>query len=41
MVEKVYNELVIQYSGDGFLHYAGEVEGATLQSGLIKKAAFE
>jgi subtilisin family serine protease len=41
MVSKVYNELIIQYSGDNFLHYAAEEEGATLQSSLSQKAAFE
>ena len=41
MVSKVYNQLIIQYSGDNFLHYAAEEEGATLQSGLSQKAAFE
>ena len=42
MVSKVYNELLIQYSGNaGFVHYANETEGATLQTGLTQKAAFE
>jgi hypothetical protein len=42
MVSKVYNELLIQYSGDaGFVHYANETEGATLQTGLTQKASFE
>ena len=41
MVSKVYNQLIIQYSGDNFLHYAAAEEGATLQSGLSQKAAFE
>ena len=41
MVTKVYNELIIQYAGDSFLHYSNETEGANLQSGLTQRAAFE
>ena len=41
MVSKVYNELIVQYSGDNFLHYAVAEEGETLQGGLNQKAAFE
>ena len=42
MVSKVYNEMLIQYSDDsGFVHYANETEGSTLQTGLTQKAAFE
>ena len=41
MVSKVYNELIVQYSGDNFLHYAAPEEGETLQDGLNQKAAFE
>ena len=41
MVTKVYNELIIQYAGDNFLHYSNETEGANLQSGLTQRAAFE
>ena len=42
MPSKSYNELIIQYSNDeGFLHYANEIEGATLDQSLSRKAAFE
>ena len=41
MVAKVYNELIIQYAGDNFLHYSNETEGSNLQAGLTQKAAFE
>ena len=42
MPAKSYNELIIQYSNDeGFLHYANEIEGATLDQNLFRKAAFE
>ena len=41
MVSKVYNELIVQYSGDNFLRYANVEEGATLPSDLNQKAAFE
>jgi hypothetical protein len=41
MVSKVYNELIVQYSGDNFLHYATAEEGETLQDGLNQKVAFE
>ena len=42
MPAKSYNELIIQYSnGEGFLHYASEAEGATLDQSLSRKAAFE
>jgi len=42
MPSKIYNELIIQYSNEeGFLHYANESEGATLDQSLARKAAFE
>ncbi|MBH67104.1 MAG: hypothetical protein CMM58_02005 [Rhodospirillaceae bacterium] len=42
MPSKIYNELLIEYSdSNGFLHYANETEGATLQPGLTQRAAFE
>ena len=42
MPAKSYNELIIQYSNDeGFLHYANEIEGTTLDQSLSRKAAFE
>ena len=42
MPAKSYNELIIQYSnGEGFLHYANEAEGATLDQNLSRKATFE
>ena len=42
MPAKSYNELIIQYSnGEGFLHYANEAEGNTLDQSLSRKAAFE
>ena len=42
MPSKIYNELIIQYSNEeGFLHYANETEGATLDQSLARKAAFE
>ena len=42
MPAKSYNELIIQYSnGEGFLHYANEAEGTTLDQSLSRKAAFE
>ena len=41
MVAKVYNELIIQYAGDNFLHYSNETEGSNLPPGLTQKAAFE
>ena len=42
MPSKSYNELIVQYSSsDGFLHYANEAEGSTLEAGLTQKAAFE
>ena len=42
MPSKIYNELIIQYSNEeGFLHYANETEGATLDQSLTRKAAFE
>jgi subtilisin family serine protease len=42
MVSKVYNELIVQYSDNsGFLHYANQVEGANLHSGVTANGAFE
>ena len=39
MPAKTYNELIIQYSNeDGFLHYANEAEGASLDPSLDRKA---
>ena len=40
-VSKVYNELIVQYSGENFLRYANVEAGATLPSDLNQKAAFE